>query len=75
MLISFIIPCFNAAKTLRGAVKSIEKTCSVPYEIIIVNDGSMDDTEQIATEISQSNQCVKLVNQDNKGVNAARKLG
>lgn len=75
MLVSFIIPCYNAAKTLMEAVSSIEKACSVPYEIIIVNDGSTDNTEQVATEILQRNHCAQLINQSNKGVNAARKLG
>ena len=75
MEVSFIIPCYNAAKTLGEAVGSIEKTCPVPYEIIIVNDGSTDNTEQVATKILQSNQYVQLINQENKGVNAARELG
>lgn len=75
MVVSFVIPCYNAAKTLREAVSSIERTCSVPYEIIIVNDGSTDDTEQVATEILQRNRYAQLINQSNKGVNAARELG
>lgn len=75
MDVSFIIPCYNAAKTLQSTVASIEKTCSVPYEIIIVDDGSTDETEYVTMEIIRLNNAVRLYSQCNKGVNAARKLG
>lgn len=74
MLISFIIPCFNAAKTLDSVVASIENTCTVPYEIIMVNDGSIDGTEDVAKKIANRSNAF-LFSQTNKGVNAARKLG
>ena len=47
-MISFIIPAYNEEKYLRNCIYSIRKACKVPYEIIVSNDFSDDDTESIA---------------------------
>lgn len=51
-MISFIIPAFNAEKTVKRAIDSCinQKDASLEYEVILVNDGSTDNTEQIISK-------------------------
>lgn len=62
--ITFVVPALNEEKTVRNTVNEIisvlEKN-SIEGEIILVNDGSNDDTGRIADEIADSNHCVKVV--------------
>ena len=69
-LLSVIIPCFNAAPYLRQCVENLSVIC--PYEIIIVDDGSTDDTRRIGLELQSQHNYIRLVSQDNKGVSVAR---
>ncbi len=75
--ISIIIPCYNQAHFLNDAVNSLLNQTVDSYEIIIVNDGSTDDTEIIANNIIANNptKLIKLINQKNGGVAAARNAG
>lgn len=71
--VSFIIPCYNAQTYIQRCVTSIHPT--VPYEIIVVNDGSLDDTRQVIERLRQNHQEMRLLNKENEGVNAARRDG
>lgn len=77
-MISIIIPVYNGVKTLINTVKSIEKQTWRNFEVIIVNDGSTDNTLKIFENFSEK---VKLennyyfFNQENKGAPAARNRG
>jgi len=68
-LISIIIPCYNYGRYLNDAVQSIVEQNEKNFEIIIVNDGSTDNTEQIANELIKkySNHKIILINQKNSG--------
>lgn len=71
---SVIIPTFNRATILPRAVKSIMNQSFSDWELIIVDDGSKDNTKEIAQVFL--NDCrVKYVLQENQGVCAARNLG
>ncbi len=70
MQISVIIPTFNRAKFLERTINSILKQTIKPNEIIIVDDGSTDDTKQICNNLN-----VKYIYQNNKGVSSARNRG
>ncbi len=70
-LVSVIIPCFNHARFLQEAVESVLQQTYPNIEIIIVNDGSTDDTEQTA----KSFEGIKYFYQPNKGLSAARNAG
>ncbi len=72
MQISVIIPSFNREKTLIRALNSVIEQTSKANEIIVIDDGSTDNTAEI---IRQQYQQVKLIQQSNQGVSAARNTG
>ncbi len=76
-MISFVIPAYNAENTIEKAVKSIlnQKNSSLQYEIIIVNDGSKDNTKIKVQELIKSNDNIYLYEEENLGVSQARNLG
>lgn len=74
-LISIIIPAFNEEKYLPTAVKSAISQSYTKTEIIIVNDGSVDQTPIIAAEFKQKDSRIKVINQKNQGLSAARNSG
>lgn len=74
-LVSVIIPCYNQGKYLRETVLSVLHSSHKPLEIIIVNDGSSDDSMEIAQSIQREFPQVKLIDQENAGVSAARNTG
>ncbi len=70
--ISVIIPTFNRAAILPRAVDSVLAQTVAPQELIVVDDGSTDSTQDVlASYISQ----IKVITQSNKGVSAARNTG
>lgn len=76
--ISVVIPLYNASKTIERAVKSVlSQTFDGVIEIIIVNDGSTDDSLNVVNSIKQipDNRILQVISQDNRGVSAARNLG
>jgi glycosyltransferase involved in cell wall biosynthesis len=72
-LVSIVIPAYNAANFIGEAISSIlSQTCTL-WEMIIVNDGSIDKTEEIGRSFSDSR--ITVVTQANAGVSAARNTG
>lgn len=75
MLVSVVIPAFNAAETLSETLDSI---CGQDYhelEIVVVDDGSTDATAEIARRHAVSDPRVRVVSQPNGGASAARNHG
>jgi len=72
MHVSVIIPTYNRVQTLSRAIDSVLNQKSPVDEIIVVDDGSTDDT---ANQISRNYPNVKLIQQPNLGVSAARNAG
>lgn len=70
--VSIIIPVYNAEKTLPTLVASLLKENRINFEIIIINDGSTDQTSEVIKNIRDDR--IILVEQENKGVYAARNL-
>ncbi|MBK1656441.1 glycosyltransferase family 2 protein [Allochromatium vinosum] len=66
-----VIPAFNAAKFLAETIESVLRSTFGDYELFVINDGSTDQTEEIASRYSQIN----LICQDNAGLSAARNIG
>ncbi|MBC5841438.1 glycosyltransferase family 2 protein [Flavobacterium sp. F-380] len=74
-LVSIIIPCYNQDKFLDETLQSVFNQSCTNWECIIVNDGSIDRTEIIATEwVAKDNRFI-YTHQVNKGVSAARNIG
>jgi glycosyltransferase involved in cell wall biosynthesis len=69
---SVVIPAYNAAATIGHAVRSILGQTIVPREIIVVDDGSTDETAAVAEGMAGS---ITLVRQDNRGPGAATTTG
>ncbi|MCP4331263.1 MAG: glycosyltransferase [Gammaproteobacteria bacterium] len=72
MRISVVIPSYNRRHTLERALQSVIEQTSAVDEIILVDDGSTDDS---ATMTAQLFPDVKLISQSNRGVSAARNSG
>ena len=71
-LVSVIVPVFNCEKYLAEAIESILEQTYKHFEIIVVNDGSTDNTEKVAEKYSNH---IKYYYQVNKGIGPARNLG
>jgi glycosyltransferase involved in cell wall biosynthesis len=69
-LVSVVIPCFNYGRFLGEAIESALGQTHQPIEVIVVNDGSIDDTELVAGRYP-----VTLINQPNSGVCVAANAG
>ena len=77
-MISIIIPVYNGAKTLEETLISIEKQSYTNYEVIIVNDGSTDQTINVFEKFIQQRNLKNryyFLNQSNQGAPAARNHG
>lgn len=74
-LVSVIVPAFNAENRIEDCINSIVNQTYSNIEIIIVNDGSTDNTEKNIELISKSNNKIHLFNIDNRGVSGARNYG
>jgi len=74
-LISIIIPVYNAEKFLERCIYSILKQSFKNIQIILVNDGSTDDSGIICNRISEEDSRVIVFHQTNCGANSARHFG
>lgn len=75
MSISFIVPAYNSQATLERCLNSILHQPYADYEIIVVNDGSSDDTQKIIEQFQSLDQRVTSLYQENAGQGAARANG
>lgn len=74
MKVSIITPCYNAADYIASSIISVQsQTCS-DWEMIIVDDGSTDNSVDIIKGFSQSDSRIKLISKENGGSASARKL-
>lgn len=75
--LSVIIPAYNASKTIAKTLLSLlDQTADADcYEIIVVDDGSNDDTLAVCTEFAQKHSNIHVIHQPNGGVSAARNRG
>jgi glycosyltransferase involved in cell wall biosynthesis len=72
-LISIIVPCYNASSYLKEAIESVLKQTHQQFELILVNDGSTDDSETIIK--SYRDERIRYYYQENKGQCAASNFG
>lgn len=74
-LVSIIVPIYNAEKYLCDCLDSLVLQSYKNIEIILVNDGSTDNSFKICTKFETQDLRVKIVNKENGGVASARNLG
>lgn len=72
---SVIIPVYNAEKTLCRCLDSLIDQKYERAEIILINDGSKDQSGKICREYAEKHSCVKYIEQENAGASAARNAG
>ena len=75
LLVSIIIPVYNAEKYLNECLNSILKQSYINYEVVMINDGSRDKSKQICEKFCRINSRFKLISQKNSGVSKARNVG
>lgn len=75
MLFSVIVPMYNASKSIRLCLESILRQNFDDYEVIIINDGSTDDSESICRKVTNGHDNVFLYTFENGGVGKARRRG
>lgn len=74
--ISVIIPTYNAQNTVGRAIESVLSQTYSEYEIIVIDDGSSDNTCQVVGELIKKHACIKFLENDgNKGVAHSRNRG
>lgn len=81
-LVSVIVPCYNRAQIIVDTLESVWRQTYRPIELIIVDDGSSDDSREIVeewanTKKNQGNNSIiiKIIHQDNGGPSIARNIG
>ena len=74
-LVSIVVPIYNTAKYLLACLDSIINQTYQNLEIILVDDGSTDDSYQIAKDYAKNDPRIKLIHQKNAGQSAARNHG
>ncbi|WP_455537647.1 glycosyltransferase [Terrisporobacter sp.] len=75
MLVSIIIPVYNAEKFIAKCLDSIKNQTYKNLEIILINDGSTDNSGEICEEYCKSDDRFKVIHKKNGGVSSARNLG
>lgn len=75
MKVSFIIPVYNCGRYLYKFICEIEAVGLHNYEIILVDDGSTDDSGNICDKIAKENEKICCIHQKNQGVSSARNHG
>ena len=74
-LVSIVVPAYNAEKSIKHTLESLLSQSYSHIEIVVVNDGSVDNTEYICKKIEKKDNRVKLISIGNGGVSNARNVG
>lgn len=73
--VSVIIPVYNAEKTLCRAIDSVLSQTVSDWELILVNDGSLDQSGEICDKYALRDKRIRVFHKENEGVAMARQLG
>src|SRR5699024_5308856 len=72
MKLSIIIPVYNAANTIQRAISSIDT--KQDYEIICINDGSTDESQQILEQLQKSSKNIYITHPNSQGAAMSRNI-
>ena len=74
-MVSIIVPVYNGDKYLARCIDSLVSQTYKDIEIIIIDDGSKDDSAKIAQDYAEKDQRITLLTKENSGVSDARNIG
>ncbi|QKE74328.1 glycosyltransferase family 2 protein [Arthrobacter citreus] len=74
-LLTIIVPVYNAEKTIGRAIKSVLNQSLQNFELILINDGSKDNSLQVMNKIAKDDSRIKIFDLTNSGVSNARNYG
>lgn len=74
-MISIIVPIYNAETTLARCIESMQEQTYSDFELILVNDGSQDNSLKICNSYAERDKRILIISQLNGGVSAARNAG
>ncbi|MEA5512660.1 glycosyltransferase family A protein [Nodularia sp. UHCC 0506] len=74
-MVTVIIPAYNAAEFLPATITSVQQQTFSDWELLIINDGSTDDTVAVIRQYQETDHRIHLIEQINQGVSTARNLG
>ena len=75
MLLSIIIPVYNCEKLVRRCVDSIERQGDYDVEIILINDGSQDQSLDVCSQLGEQYNNIRVFSHQNKGTSTTRNRG
>lgn len=75
MKVSIITPCYNAAQYIASTILSIQQQTLNDWELLIVDDGSVDNSADIIRSMAKDDSRIRLLQKANGGTASARKLG
>lgn len=77
MLLSIIVPTYNVEKFIANCLESLldQDIAKESYEILVINDGSTDESAKIASKYAKIHNNIIVVDQENKGLSGARNTG
>ena len=75
MKLSIIIPCYNVENFVQNCTESIVMQQGFDFEMIMINDGSKDNTQQVLENLAEKDFRIKVINQQNQGLSGARNTG
>jgi glycosyltransferase involved in cell wall biosynthesis len=73
--VSVIIPCYNAERFIGQTIESILNQTDPPSQIIVIDDGSTDNSAALVADYEAKHESVQLIRQDNAGESKARNVG
>lgn len=74
--VSIIVPVYNVEAYIERCLNSlVNQTCSCDYEIVVVNDGTKDNSMAIVYKFAKKHKNIVIINQENKGISGARNTG
>lgn len=73
--VSFIVPAYNMELFLDDAIQGILNQTNITFEIIIINDGSTDQTGVIANQYAAAHSMIRVIERENGGISSARNEG
>ena len=73
--ISVIVPVYNVEKYLSECIESILRQTYANYELLLINDGSTDNSLEICRYFEKKDKRVKVISKENGGLSDARNVG